>query len=73
VRIEGRVRIDERDNGIRGAGKESGFVGTNQVSLEEFRFRWKESGFVGTNQVSLEGFRFRWKESGFLGCVVNMA
>ena len=61
------MRIDERDRGIRGAWKVSGF-------------RWKESGFVGRNQVLLEGIRFRWKESGFVGrnqvlfgCVVNMA
>ena len=60
VRIGGRVRIDERDKGIRGAGKDSGFAGRNQVSLEGIRFRWKESGFVGTIQVSLEGIRFPW-------------
>jgi hypothetical protein len=45
--------IDGRVRGIRGAWKESGFVGRNQVSWEGIRFHWKESGFVGRNQVLL--------------------
>jgi hypothetical protein len=41
------VRINGRDIGIRGAWKDSGFIGSIQ-------------GFVGGNHVSLEGIRFRW-------------
>jgi hypothetical protein len=28
-------------------GRESGFVGMNQVSLEEIRYPWKKSSFLG--------------------------
>jgi hypothetical protein len=55
MRIKDGVWIDEEE--IRKL-RETGFIGMNQVSLEEIRFRWKESGFVGKNQVSLEGIRF---------------